>query len=144
MRIVINLGVVALELSAESEPARRELGPVAWSVLEALAFTGQDIDGQWMATTNARDLARRLGIGKDRAAAALRTLRDAGLVVTTTSREASTSRFAASSYKVRVPVAEVAAVSIAELAPPPPRTARTRPPRRAQPPETLDLFSSTS
>jgi hypothetical protein len=144
MRIVINRGVVALELSAESESARRELGPVAWSVLETLALAGHEVDGQWMATTNARDLARRLGIGKDRAAAALRTLRDAGLVVTTTSRDAKSARFAASSYEIHLPVSADADTWPVELATTRPSTTRASRRHHSPPPETLDLFSSTS
>jgi hypothetical protein len=101
LRIIVPGDTVSLEICGASVAARRELGPVAWSVLEVLALAGCDEDGTWVATTNARDLAGRLGIGKDRAAAALSVLRRAGLVAAHTSRDAATSRFAASRYEMR-------------------------------------------
>jgi hypothetical protein len=144
IRIIVHDDTVGLEIGAESTVARRDLGAVAWSVLETLALTTEDVDGQRVATTNARDLALRLNIGKDRAAAALRALRAAGLVAVHLSRDATTSRFAASSYEVRLPVVRTDDTLAAdELAPrlEPPRT-RTRA-RDGSTPETLDLFSST-
>jgi hypothetical protein len=74
-------------------------------VLETLALAGTfDDDGRWITLTNARDLGHRLGVGKDRAAAALVTLREAGLVVAHVGRAAGSARFAPSRYEVRVPV----------------------------------------
>jgi hypothetical protein len=146
--IVVDDETVRLEIGPDSAVARRELGVVAWSVLEVLALVGEDRDGRWVATTNARDLASRLGIGKDRVAAALATLRHAGLVVAHTNRDAKSARFAASCYEVRLPVSRVARIDDArEVAPVParPDAARTRPRKRAAPPTgTLDLFSSAS
>ncbi len=104
IRIVVHGDSTDLTIDGASVAARRELGVVAWSVLEVVALAGGDEDGAWVATTNVRDLAARLGIGKDRVAAALGVLRAAGLVVAHTSRDASTSRFVASRYEVRLPV----------------------------------------
>jgi hypothetical protein len=95
----------SVRVSQESAAARRDLGALAWAVLETLALAGTfDEDGRWITLTNARDLGRRLGVGKDRAAAALLTLRQAGLVVSHIGRTAGSARFAPSRYEVRVPV----------------------------------------
>ena len=144
IRILVHDDRVTLEIGPESTGARREVAAVAWSVLELLALTSDDVDGRRVATTNARDLATRLGIGKDRAAAALRALRAAGLVVPHSGRDATTSRFAASCYEVRLSVAHVdddpaRNEALPERETPHPR-ARTR---AAATSETLDLFSAT-
>jgi hypothetical protein len=144
IRIIAQHDRVRLEIGAESTTARLELGAVAWSALELLALTSHNLDGRRVAATNARDLAVRLGTGKDRAAAALRVLRTAGLVMPQAGRDATTSRFAASSYEVRLPVARIDdTIASEEVLPsreaPRPRT-RTR---AATTPETLDLFSTT-
>jgi hypothetical protein len=143
MGIVVDGETVRLEIGTNSHAARRELGVVAWSVLEVLALVGTDVDGRWVATTNARDLASRLGIGKDRVAAALATLRSVGLVVAHTNRDARSARFAASCYEVRLAVAPVD--DTRELAPAPARADAPRTRRRVRatsPAATLDLFSS--
>jgi hypothetical protein len=103
--VVVEGGRATLRLNADSAQARRELGALAWAVLETLALDGgfDDAD-RWVACTNARDLGRRLNVGKDRAAAALATLRRAGLVVAHLGRAAGSARFAPSRYEVRVPV----------------------------------------
>jgi hypothetical protein len=117
---------------------------VAWSVLEVLGLSGFDVEGRWVATTNARDVAARLGIGKDRAAAALSTLRDAGLVVPHRNRDAGSARFAASRYEVRLPVSRDGRYRDIARA-----TGRSDVPRSpfvvrdASRTGTLDLFSST-
>ena len=144
LQIVVEAGAVRLEITSESDVARRDLGGVAWSVLETLAFAGREVDGRWVATTNARDLAQRLGIGKDRAARALITLRHAGLVVARTSRDTKTARFGASSYEIHVPVSSDADTLAVEPATTRPSTTRASRRRHTPPPETLDLFSSTS
>lgn len=101
----VEVGRVSLRVSAESAEARRELGVLAWAVLETLALDGAlDETGRWMAPTNTRELGRRLGIGKDRAAGALAELRRVGLVVGHTGRDARSARFAPSRYEVRLPV----------------------------------------
>ena len=98
-------GTVELRVDAGSVEVRRELGVAAWSVLELLALGGTvDDAGRWMTYSNARDLARSLGIGKDRAAAALADLRRAGLIAADVERDQRSARFARSRYEVRVPV----------------------------------------
>ena len=143
IRIVVDGGSVELAVDAASVDARRDLGVVAWSVLELVALAGADEGGVWVATTNARDLAGRLGVGKDRVAAALGVLRAAGLVVAHAGRDASTSRFAASRYEVRLPLAPTRKPGGSNVAPRPPNPPAPRTSRRDTPPtEALDLFSS--
>lgn len=144
IRIVVDGDSTDLMIDVASVAARRELGVVAWSVLEIVALAGQDEDGVWVATTNVRDLAARLGVGKDRVATALGILRTAGLVVPHASRDTSTSRFAASRYEVRLPVSRVSEATAPAGLPRQPDVARQPARRRdAAPPETLDLFSAT-
>jgi hypothetical protein len=98
-------GRVELRVDAGSAGVRRELGVAGWSVLELLALGGAvDDSGRWMTYGNARDLAGSLGIGKDRAAAALADLRRAGLVAAHVERDRRSARFARSRYEVRIPV----------------------------------------
>ena len=143
LRIVFRSDAAHLEVYANAEVARRELGAVAWSVLEVLALTSQAVDGRWVATTNARDIATRLGIGKNAAATALSSLRSAGLVVAHASRDATTARFAASSYEVRLPFARLEDTRDPAREPPRPPTPRRQTRARVtSPSESLDLFSS--
>ncbi len=145
VHVLVGRDRVVLEVGVESDLARRELGPVAWSVLETLALAGEDCDGGWVTTTNARDLAGRLGIGKDRAASALSVLRRAGLVAPRLSRDAATSRFAASSYEVLVPVSRDGDTPPQPVAPSPSSETRARRRREVRrDDDTLDLFSSAS
>jgi hypothetical protein len=140
LRILVDGDAVHLEIDTSSAAPRRELGAVAWSVLELLALVGEDVDGRWLATTNARDVASRLGIGKDRAAGALSALRQAGLLVAHTSRDASSARFDVGCYEVRLQRAGDG--NAYEPQRPAPRQDRTRA-RGATSNETLDLFSAT-
>jgi hypothetical protein len=147
IRIVVHAGGPRLEIDEASEAARRELGAVAWSILETLALSGTEEQGVWMMTTNARDLGHRLDIGKDRAAAALGTLRRAGLVVAHTTRETTTSRFTASRYEVQLPLSTIESQqdAPAETVPAPTRPTRSRSRARADATtERLDLFSTRS
>jgi len=142
IRIVVDGARVVLEVNMDSGAARRDLGVVAWSVLETLALAGEDVASGWVATTNARDLGRRLGIGKDRAASALATLRRVGLVAQQTGRDATTARFAASSYEITLPIARNTDRPQQSSARPTAADARAK---RSQPRHddaTLDLFSS--
>ena len=143
IRLVRHGDSASLEVDTASLAARRELGVVAWSVLELLALAGSDEGGTWVAVTNSRDLGTRLGIGKDRAAVALGVLRSAGLVVAHTSRDAASSRFAAGRYEVRLPVSRTGDPTEPIPAPRAPAAPRPRARRDASTTETLDLFSTT-
>ena len=143
IRIVGDRASTELTIDGASASARRQLGVLAWSVLEAVALAGAPEGGAWVATTNARDLAAQLGVGKDRVAAALGVLRAAGLLVSHASRDASTSRFAPSRYEVRLPLTSSRETPVPDMPavrphPPSPRTRR----RDTTPPDALDLFSS--
>ena len=124
-------GAVVLRVNAESVETRRELGVAAWSVLELLALGGAvDDAGRWMVYSNARDLAHSLGIGKDRAAAALADLRGAGLIAAHVERDQRSARFARSRYEIRIPVSHdtdtAVPASIDEPIRPSPTTTRSR------------------
>ena len=103
--VVDGSGTVELRVDAGSAEVRREVGVAAWSVLEVLALGGAvDDAGRWMTYSNARSLAGSLGMGKDRAAAALADLRRAGLIAAHAERDQRSARFARSRYEVRLPV----------------------------------------
>jgi hypothetical protein len=59
---------------------RKELRPMAWTVLEEVALDAVDEDGRLVARTSARRVADQLGVDPTTAAAALRVLRQRGLL----------------------------------------------------------------
>ena len=148
MVVVINGGGrVELRVDAGSAAVRREVGVAGWSVLEVLALGGAvDASGRWMTYSNARDLAASLGIGKDRAAAALSTLRRAGLIAAHVERDRPSARFARSRYEVRIPVSHdtdtALPATIAEPVRPSPAATRARRARATD--DTLNLFDQHS
>lgn len=105
MAVVGARGRLELRLGPESGLTRERLGLTAWVALEALALAAApDSRGGIVVATSARDLATKLGIGKDRAAAALAVLRDAGLLVPIASSTGRSGRFVANRYEIRLPV----------------------------------------
>ncbi len=148
MVVVINGdGRVELRVDAGSAEVRREIGVAPWSVLEVLALGGAvDDSGRWMTYGNARDLAASLGIGKDRAAAALSKLRRAGLIAAHVERDERSARFARSRYEVRIAVLHgthtAPSASIAEPVRPSPAATRARPVLAAD--DTPNLFDEHS
>jgi hypothetical protein len=78
-----------------SRAASRELGPLAWLVLEGFALQAE-AGGTLVAETSVRTLAAEFGVGKEAAATALGRLIDFGLVRCNTRRPAG--RYAGSSY----------------------------------------------
>jgi hypothetical protein len=98
-------GRVEVRLGPESRLLRERLGTTAWVALEALVLAATpDGSGGVTVAGSARDLASKLGIGKDRAAAALAVLRDAGLLVRVTSSAGRSGQFVAHRYEIRLPV----------------------------------------
>ena len=84
-------------LTAHAANVRRQVGPTAWVVLEAVVADAQtDATGSVAARTNVRRLASVLGLSKDTVAAALARLIGAGLLERRVTRESS--RFGASLY----------------------------------------------
>lgn len=70
-------------LDSASRAWRRRLGPLAWAVLEELAFMAHPTEHGWAAPVGVRDVGAGLGVTKDTAARAITTLRAAGLVTWT-------------------------------------------------------------
>lgn len=78
---------------------RRQVGPTAWAVLEAIVEAAHPgADGLLAAATNLRELAAVLGLSKDTVGSALARLARAGIVERRPQR--ASSRFAGSSYVV--------------------------------------------
>ena len=96
-------GGVELRLGASCGEAQRSLGPVAFNALVTIALNAsRDNGGHWIAHASARAIAEDLDIGKERAAAALRVLRDRGFLVPRESRSSDNARFAPSVYELRI------------------------------------------
>jgi len=91
---------VELVVKAASVDARLEVGTTAWSVFEVLALATETVDGALVVRSSIREVAARLGIGKDRAAAAFAVLRDAGWIELRRERVAASARFASAVYVV--------------------------------------------
>jgi hypothetical protein len=71
-----------LILGPSSADLRRELGAVAWSVLEILALAAEvTSERRLVATLNSRQVAAALGVGRDAAGKALSVLRERQLIV---------------------------------------------------------------
>jgi hypothetical protein len=104
-------GRVELLLGSESEQHRRRLGMTAWLTLQSLVFDATLLDDRLVVATSARHVAARLGIGKDRGAAALTVLRDAGLLTRLATRDAPSARFVAARYTINLPVSSRADVA---------------------------------
>jgi hypothetical protein len=101
---------VRVVLDAGSRAWRRRLGPMAWAVLEDLAFDAQTGEaGVPMARTSARRVAEHLDIQPGTAARALRLLRDEQ-VVTLVREPGAAGRFGLSVYRL----AEIAGIHLVD------------------------------
>jgi DNA-binding MarR family transcriptional regulator len=78
-----------LTLGAAAASLRRAVGPVAWSVLEAVAERCEDAGDRTVSYRSVRDVAADLGVAKDTVAKALRRLRGAGLLEPESARQTS-------------------------------------------------------
>lgn len=108
---------------------RREIGAVAWVVLEQLCATAvhdPDLEDLVVATST-RALAGSLGFSKDTAARALHVLREAGLVCAMPVRGAG-GRFDSPRYLITTPHDVLRPQTISA------RTTRTTPPTPTPPP----------
>jgi hypothetical protein len=82
---------------------RREVGVLAWSVLEEVALAaGAEGKGAFAAAVDARSVAQKLGVGKDTAARGLARLVSVGLLRRTVGRDPS-GRFGVSRYHLELP-----------------------------------------
>ena len=110
----------ALTVGASAPWVRRNVGPVAWAVLEALAEHAV-IDGTTtMSYRSVRDIAADLHIANDTVARALRRLADHGLVEHHSDRSI-TGRFATGHYLLTLPP---------DVLTPTPTNPRSTPPNR--------------
>jgi DNA-binding transcriptional MocR family regulator len=81
---------------------RRTVGPVAWTVLEALAEAAERDGDRTVSHRSVRGLAAELRLANDTVARALRQLGDAGLLRHESDREAS-GRFGSGRYVLTLP-----------------------------------------
>ena len=93
-----------LIVDAEIAAPRRELGPLAWFVLEELALRAdpESEAGVVSAPAGVRDLAAALGISKDTAARGVAGLIDKGVVRREIERDRA-GRFGSSRYVLELP-----------------------------------------
>jgi DNA-binding IclR family transcriptional regulator len=89
-----------LTVGPEAGEIVRRVGPTAWAVLELLVARAE---GE-LARVSARSAATAIGLSKDTAARALRTLASIGLIERV-ARRADDGTFAAGVYRVHVPAA---------------------------------------
>jgi hypothetical protein len=95
-----------LALSLASREVRRQVGFLAWAVLEDVALDAHHHpDGQLVAETNVRRVAAHLGIAKDTAARALVRLAGTGLVTRDDRGRGISGSFARSCYSIQLDVA---------------------------------------
>jgi DNA-binding transcriptional MocR family regulator len=109
-----------LSVGHDAAPIKRDLGPLAWIVLEELALAADEgEDGELRSALGVRELAAALGISKDTAARAVSRLVEARLVCRITSRTAA-GRFASCHYALWLPrgLSRAGGVLAAKLPPP--------------------------
>lgn len=98
-------GHLELRLGQACRDLRKQLGLAAWIALEELVLEAVvERDGTLTVAASARDLAERLGIGKDRAAAALATLRTVRVIVAVNAERDRSSRFVSHRYRIELPI----------------------------------------
>jgi len=91
-----------LILGEGADATRRLIGPTAWSALEVLASRAVDDGGATVAVSSVRDVAGALGVAKNTAHRAIRTLVASGLA-TPDQHRAPDGRFTTSAYRLTVP-----------------------------------------
>lgn len=98
-----------------SRAASRELGPLAWRLLEELALEAQ-ANGTLATQTSVRTLAAELKVGKEAAASAIHRLVEFGVVACQPCRRAG--RYAGSSYVLDIDACRRAGLVITSVASP--------------------------
>jgi len=137
-----------LALGASAPWVRRNVGPVAWAVLEALAEQAV-IDGTTtMSYRSVRDLAADLRLANDTVARALRRLADHGLAQHRADRS-TTGRFATGHYVLTLPPDVLTPAPTDPTSPPTnrptsPPSPTTTPRHRSTEHEQLDLLHQPS
>lgn len=133
-----------LTLGASAPWVRRNVGPVAWAVLEALASCAV-VDGADTVTyRSVRDIAADLHLANDTVARALQRLADHGLAAHRSARS-TTGRFAAGHYVLTLPPDVLTPTPTKPPTPPtkrpiPPRTPTTTPRHQPTEHQQLDLL----
>jgi DNA-binding transcriptional ArsR family regulator len=94
-----NGGALTVVLSESCRPLRRSLRPLVWVILEEVALDSVVDAGRVVACTSARQISQRLGVDPGTAAAALRVLRDRGLL-RATREQGPAGRFGLSVYEL--------------------------------------------
>jgi hypothetical protein len=117
---------------------RRSVGPVAWSVLEAVAEHREPDGERTVSYRSVRELAAELRLANDTVARALRKLGDAGLVRHESDREVS-GRFGSCRYVLTLPPNVFDVATDSEHPTPPKSAAKSRP--RSSSPEQLALLA---
>jgi DNA-binding MarR family transcriptional regulator len=113
-------GIVVLGPASPS--VRRRVGPLAWCALEALYQRAELIGDVLLAEISQSALARELGVAKNTAHRALKTLRSAGLLEHDQTRGVA-GRFDGSRYRLTVSQDVIARSALNQARP-------VRPPRR--------------
>ena len=108
-----------LTLGSAAPDVRRAVGPIAWAVLECLAASCVDRDGETVSYESVRGLADSLDLAKDTVARALRRLMAQQFVTYVASR-ADDGRFGSSHYRLTLPL-DVFAESNHKSTPAPPK-----------------------
>ena len=124
-----------LSVGHDAAPIRRDLGPLAWIVLEELALCADEGEhGELRSALGVRELASALRISKDTAARAVSRLIEVRLVRRITTRTAA-GRFASCHYVLRLPrglTLGAGGVPAAKLPPPAIKRRHAAPPRSSR------------
>ncbi|MGA3221028.1 MAG: hypothetical protein ABSE77_18460 [Acidimicrobiales bacterium] len=129
----------AVVVSTASRTLRRQLRPLVWVALEEVALAAAAEGGRLVARTSARQVAEQLGLDAGTAAAALRVLRQRGLLVLEREK-GPTGRFGLSVY-VLGSVAGLTVLSPRAADPHMDEQGAGRPPVGSQPVEHPELVS---
>ena len=103
--------VIDLETTAI---VRAQSGPIGWLVLEAIASHAPPGRVVVEVRCSSRSLAVIVGVSKDSAARAIRSLTDAGIVECVDHREARSGRFSSTTYRVDLASAGITVVSVSQ------------------------------
>ena len=133
MAIAPQADPAGLTLGASAPWVRRNVGPVAWAVLEALAERAVVDGATTMSYRSVRDLAADLHLANDTVARALRRLADHGIAQHSADRSA-TGRFATGHYLLTLPPDVLTPTTT--TAPTPPTQRPTSPPTTTTTPRT--------
>ena len=130
-----------LTLGPDAGLMRRDLGPIAWAVLECVAAGAIENADHTVSYVSVRGVAGELDLANDTVARALRRLADKQLVAYVPAR-ARDGRFAPSRYRLTIP----SDVFLRAAASPSSRDPRPKPGRPARPsrPAQLSLLEAPS